>query len=125
MKKIIILTAISLFAATSAFAGSAATIPAPTLASDTLGLSVWASTTVGGAASGTNLIGKTSTGVGVQMSTAATGYAVVTQHKNGTKAFGTSFDSTSLFTIPVTAGTFVTVTLTTNTSAGFSAWTSM
>ncbi len=41
------------------------------------------------------LIGKTSTGVAVWcfLRTSGTGYAIVTQHMNGTKAFGTSYDS--------------------------------
>ena len=126
MKKMIIIVALSLFAASSAFAGGAATIAMDAnLATGTNnGLSIWASTAAGGATSGTGLISKTSTGVAVAMSTATTGYAVVTQHKKGTKAFGTSFDSTSIYSLAVTTvGTPVTVTLTGNNSAGFSSWT--
>jgi len=49
------------------------------------------------------LIGKTSTGVGIGLLCVAegTGYSLVTQHLNGTKAFGSSYDSTSIFAIDV------------------------
>jgi len=55
----------------------------------------------------TSLIGKTSTGVGLGMLTDVAGYSVVTQHKNGTKAYGSSYDSTAIYTTveDVTVGT--------------------
>lgn len=104
MKKLIILAALSLFAATTAFADTTLT-----LSTTDTGKSLWGAKTGGTAVSGTNLIGKTSTGVGVGLFAAATGYAAVTQHKNGTKAFGSSFDSTAIYSIPVTTvGTAIT-----------------
>ncbi|ABK99271.1 hypothetical protein Ppro_1657 [Pelobacter propionicus DSM 2379] len=72
------------------------------------------------------LIGKTSTGVSVGLLTSSLGYAVVTQHKNGTKAFGSSYDSTSVFSSTVTEGTALLTVPTAITSADFTGtWTSM
>jgi hypothetical protein len=131
MKKIIILAALSVFAASSAFAAgisSTNNLTMDSTLSANTGLSVWGGTTASNATTGTNLIGKTSTGVGVFLLTASTGYAMLTQHKSGTKAFGSSYDSTSIYTIPVTAGTPTTVIPTTANSAifvGTGGWTSM
>lgn len=60
----------------------------------------------------TPLIGKTSTGVGLGMlvSAAGTGYSLVTQHRNGTKAYGSAYDSTSIYAT-VSEGTAGTVIL--------------
>jgi len=112
MKKIIILVAISLFSASSAFAASSIT-----LGLTNTGLSLWAAKTASGAVSGTNLIGKNSTGVSVGVTTSATGYGLKTQHKNGTKAFGTTYDSTAIYTAPVTKGVAESTTLTTGTDS--------
>lgn len=125
MKKIILFIAASLLFATQVFAGSGAT---QTLAfTNPLGGSVYGAK--GGAASATTpLIGKTSTGVAVGWNTAGGGYAIVTQHLNGLKAFGTSFDSTSIFTAPVTAGSAIGTSLTTGSdsfTASGSAWVTM
>ncbi len=43
-----------------------------------------------------------STGVGTGMITSALGYSLVTQHLNGSKAYGSSYDSTSMFVEDVT-----------------------
>jgi len=45
----------------------------------------------------TATIARLSTGVAVGMKTEALGYAVVTQHQSGTRAYGTSYDSTAIF----------------------------
>jgi len=45
----------------------------------------------------TATIARLSTGVAVGMKTEASGYAVVTQHQSGTRAYGTSYDSTAIF----------------------------
>src|SRR5690349_8394570 len=101
MKKIIILTSLLVFAATSVFAGTSVSI----------GTFADAGKSLHGAKSGTAdanspLIGKTSTGVGLGVLTSANGYASCTQHKNGTKVFGSSFDSTSIYVKDVaTVGT--------------------
>lgn len=62
------------------------------------GLTVYGSKT-DAATAGANqkTIGKTSTGVGVGIISTAQGYAVVTQHKSGNKAYGSSHDSTAVF----------------------------
>jgi hypothetical protein len=83
----------------------------------------------------TALIGKTSTGValGYFGDAVGTGYALVTQHKLGTKIFGTSYDSTSMYSAPITpanigvAGGGVILAPTAITSADFvtGTWTSM
>jgi hypothetical protein len=122
MKKIAILTALALCVTTTAFA--AATIDmASTLTAATTGKSVWAAKVT--AASGTGLIGKSSSGVGVGMRTSAAGYAVITQHVSGTKAFGTSYDSTSIYSHIAVKGTAFLATPTAITTADFTSWTSM
>ena len=125
MKKLIILIAFSLFAASSAFASGTITISTDL---SVTGLSVWGAKTGATAVSGTNLIGKTSTGVGLGMFSTANGYAVVTQHKNGTKAYGSSFDSTSIYTTNVTTvGTAITGPTTADSTLFVTgtSWTSM
>jgi hypothetical protein len=42
-------------------------------------------------------IGRTSTNVGVAWQTNVNGYALMTQHKSGTKAYGSSYDSTAIY----------------------------
>ena len=119
MKKIAILTAISLCMAATAFAADSIN-----LNFTNTGLSLWGSKTT--AVSGTGLIGKTSTGVGLGVKTAPTGYAAVTQHKNGTKAFGSSHDSTAVFSTDVpTVGTPVTGPTTADSALFSSGWTAM
>jgi hypothetical protein len=123
MKKIIILTTITLLTASSAFAADSLT-----LSLTTTGLNVWGAKT-GTAVSGTGLIGKTSTGVGVGMAvdaTAGAGYSVETQHKNGSKCFGSSFDSTSIYVKDVTPGTADSTSLNTgNSFTGQTGWTTL
>ena len=46
--------------------------------------------------SGSSTIGKLSTGVHLSWNTAAAGYAVITAHKSGVKAFGSAHDSTAI-----------------------------
>lgn len=125
MKKIVILTAIALFTATSVFAASGTTV---SLSLSTTGLSLYGVKS-GTASSTSPLIAKTSTGVGLGMAvdgTSGAGYSVETQHKNGTKAFGSSFDSTSIYTKDVTAGTADSTSLNTgNSFAGQSGWTTL
>jgi len=94
MKKILILTASLVFAATSCFALASGATGTMTLTNDT-GLELHASTTT--ATKTTALIGKLSTGVGIGWNTSTGGYALVTQHKSGTKAYGSSYDSTALY----------------------------
>ena len=97
MKKILIFTAILMLAATSSFAATDVT------STDAGVMSLAASTGLelhGDATSATKdtaLIGKCSTGVGVAWATNVNGYALVTQHKSGTKAYASSYDSTALY----------------------------
>ncbi len=127
MKKIITFTALALSVTSAAFATDSLS-----LALTTTGLTVYGSKTAATALITDPLIGKTSTGVGVGAKTASTGYAIVTQHKNGTKAFGSSMDSTSVYTIPVTvtSGANVATTSPSNAdstlfSASGTSWTAM
>jgi len=94
MKKVLILTSILVLAATTSFAagGSGATGGIDFSAT---GQSVTGDATT--ATADTALIGKCSTGVDVAWSTDVNGYALMTQHKSGTKAYGTSYDSTALY----------------------------
>ena len=108
MRKIAILIAFSIFAASSAFAASGAKQTLTLGDTPLAGLSLYGDKSET-ATTTSPLIGKTSTGVGLGAFTSVTGYSVVTQHKNGTKAFGSSMDSTSIFTYVVsTPGTAVT-----------------
>ena len=111
MKRILILTAAMLYLATSAFALDSLVIDSNFSSSgkSLRGTSAAATTTGEGEAAVTTdavtadspLIGKLSTGVGVGMlidSVAGSGYSLVTQHKAGSKAFGSAYDSTAIFT---------------------------
>ena len=123
MKKIAIITIVLLFAASSAFAGVSITM-ASTLTKAATGKTVYGATT-GTATTSDALIGKTSTGVGVGMlcNTSGTGYSLVTQHMNGSKAYGSSYDSTSLFSKDVaTKGTALLTVPTAITTADFTSW---
>jgi hypothetical protein len=88
MKKILILTAVLVLAAGSSFAAVTATASSA-LDFDNTGLVLKAGT---GAS-----IGKCSTGVAMGWETADTGYALISQHKSGTKAYASSFDSTAIY----------------------------
>lgn len=116
----------SLLIATSAFAGTSITMSSDLTATGSKsGLSVYGDKTDATAATSA-LIGKTSTGVSVGLLTGAGGYAVITQHKNGTKAFGSSFDSTSIFSSNVTTGAALLAVPTEATSKDFTGtWSSM
>ncbi|WP_157039970.1 hypothetical protein [Pelobacter propionicus] len=126
MKKHIIFASMSLLVASSAFAGTSITMTSDlTSTSSKSGLTVYGDKSTATAATAA-LIGKTSTGVSVGLLTSSLGYAVVTQHKNGTKAFGSSYDSTSVFSSTVTEGTALLTVPTAITSADFTGtWTSM
>ena len=95
MKKIIVITSIFLLVATSSFAAISSGVTGA-LAFTSVGLTLHGAAT-GSAAATTPQIGKTSTGVSVGWRTNVNGYALVTQHKSDTKAYGSSYDSTALF----------------------------
>lgn len=117
MKKIIIILALSLFGASSAFAANSSEVKFAD-----------AGKTLHGAASGASAaspsIGKLSTKVGCGWLTGTTGYAIITQHENGTKAYGTSFDSTAVYVKDVTKGTAEAAPTKTD-SSNFTSWKTM
>ena len=94
MKKIFVLSAALVFVASNCFALDSGATGTMTLTDD-VGLELHADADT--ATADTALIGKLSTGVGVGWKTETGGYALVTQHKNGTKAYGTSYDSTAIY----------------------------
>lgn len=115
MKKIMIVTTLLIFVASSAMAAVSVTMASP-LTKDATGKTLTA---------GTSIIGKTSTGVGVGVLcvSTGTGYSLVTQHVNGTKAFGSSYDSTSIFSKDVTTvGTPLLAVPTATDTTDFSGW---
>ena len=125
MKKVLIFVALSLGVASFSF-GATSQAVAPTTKA---GLTVYGAKT-GTATATSPMIGKSSTGVGVGwfITAGGTGYAILTQHKSGTKEFGSSYDSTSIFSCPVvTVGTPVLDTPSAITSADFlsGTWSSM
>ncbi|MBE2889740.1 MULTISPECIES: hypothetical protein [Geobacter] len=73
-------------------------------------------------------IAKSSTGVMLAVTTSAVGYSVATQHVNGTKAYGSAHDSTSIYVKDVTTkGTGESITYKTgkDTFDGVEGWTTM
>jgi len=129
MKKIIAFVALSLFAASTSFAATTTVAMVLGGTSAKTGLSVYgdAATTSAASTAGT-LIGKTSTGVGFGANTGQQAYAIVTQHKSGTRAFGGSYDSTAIVyqtTDSVGVGNPVIANPTSSDFAAFAGWTSM
>ncbi len=120
MKKILILTAIALSLTSAAYAGTL-TMVLP----GTTGLTVYGDKTAT-ATNASPLIGKNSSGVGIGMESSANGYSLFTQHKSGTKAFGSAYDSTSIYVRDVTTvGAVDTITLTTGSDSFASPWTTL
>jgi hypothetical protein len=128
MKKIIIANIAALLLTSAAYAADNLSIDFTT---PKTGLTVYGAKTgkdasVAGADQKT--IGKSSTGVGVGAKTAATGYSMITQHKSGNKAYGSSHDSTAIYMIDATQGTAVTAPTnigSTDFVASGSGWTTM
>jgi hypothetical protein len=105
MKKILVLTAMFSLVASFAFADANKGIDF----TNSIGKTLRGATSGAGASS--TLLGKCSTGVGVAWyldSTNGAGYALMTQHVSGTKAYGTSYDSTAVYitVTDVTPGVF-------------------
>ena len=127
MKKTIIITALLLFVSSSAFAATTVSIPNPITKAAT-GKTLYGATTASGASATSPLIGKTSTGVGIGVfcNAAGTGYSMVTQHLNGTKAYGSSYDSTSMFSNDVaTVGVPLLAVPTAIDTTDYSSWTAL
>jgi hypothetical protein len=106
MKKIILASLIVVIAATSSFG------------SDTASLGASAANAGMTLKSGTATIGKLSTGDVLAWITGTTGYAIITQHINGVKAFGTSHDSTAITWQATTKGAYVAATAPTASDSG-------
>lgn len=122
MKKIIVMTACMLFMSSMAFAATSITMDLTD--NSTTGKTVYADDTT--ASASTEVIGKTSTGVGVGLLTNSNGYSMVTQHIKGSKAFGTSYDSTSIFSETVTTeGSPLKDVPSDTTTADFTSWEEM
>lgn len=130
MKKTLILAAAVLMFASTAFAGTTVDL---SFDSGKQGLTLYAGKVSGDAAKDGDAaqknIGKTSTGVGVGCITSTLGYAVVTQHKNGIKAYASSHDSTAVYMADAVKGTVFLPKPTAIGTADFvksgSKWTSM
>ena len=121
MKKVISITVCMLFVSSMAFAATEITMALTSKA--TTGGSVYADSTASGAGATTALIGKNSTGVGTGLITTVSGYSLVTQHMNGSKAYASSYDSTSLFAEDVTTiGTPLLTKPASIDTASFSDW---
>ena len=117
MKKTLIACFLVILAATSSFGAASSAI-------------VWTNaglTVVGGndaSVTAPKAIGKLSTGVSMAFTTSTTGYSLITQHKNGVKAFGTSHDSTALYSLTVVK-LATTAAVAADSSAFVASWTSM
>lgn len=128
MKKLIVAIALSLFSASSVFAATTITIDFNNAGKTLHGDKTTSSAT-------TARIGKLSTGValGAFVNATGTGYSILTQHKNGTKLFGSSYDSTSVYTATISStnvgvaggGVLSVPTAITSTDFMGTAWTSM
>lgn len=89
MRKLILSGILSLFAASAAFSADVGA----SIDFDKAGLQVRGVNADGDKQN----IGKLSNGVSLAAYTSDVGYVLVTQHKSGVKAYGTSFDSTAIF----------------------------
>ncbi len=120
MKKSLIISVVFLFIASSSFAAGSLTIG--TFADE--------GKTLHGADAATAdendaLIGKLSSGVALSMTTNENGYALATQHKNGSKAYASSYDSTSIYSEDVTTVGTKILEIAKTDSSEFAAWNRM
>ncbi|NJD37124.1 MAG: hypothetical protein FIA89_02200 [Geobacter sp.] len=113
MKRIIAAILISAFTVTSAFATDSAADADSSL--DETGWSVFGDGTTASAT--TAKIGRLSTGVGLAFSTSTSSYALITQHKNGVRKFGSASDSTLINWSPATKETKIDKPTAANVSA--------
>ena len=118
MKKVMIISAILMLVSSSAFAATTITMNLSSKANT--GLTLYGDSAT--ASTSTALIGKTSTGVGLSLATGTVGYALSTQHMNGSKAFASSYDSTSIFSSDVTTIGTVEQQVTVSDTSNFSDW---
>ena len=123
MKKIFILLALITFAASSSCFAAALGVDTITT---TPGLQIYGGVNAADAAGTTSvLLGKMSKGVNFRCNYSVTGYAAATKHTNGTKAYGSAYDSTAIYFQDVgLAGTVPSLSSVGNGSFG-AAWTAM
>lgn len=122
MKKIILFNMVALLVASAAYAAGVSTNATHSI-STTFANAGLAVVGTGGSATGA-AIGKLSTKVELGWLTQQDAYVINTQHQQGTKSYGTSFDSTSIYVIDTAAGTPVAFGTGTGSNA-FSGWTTM
>lgn len=124
IKKLSIIIAMSLFVSSTVFAAGSIDMGTELLKSADTGKTLYGAKA--DASKTSPLIGKTSTGIGLGVFTTAQGYAVTTVHMNGTKQFGTAYDSSSLFSKDLaTKGTPTLGVPEAITTADFDGWASM
>ncbi len=124
MKKLLILIAVVLCAASTSFAAGTVDMGTSALTSANTGKTLYGAKA--SASTSSPLIAKTSSGVGLGINSTSQGYAVTTCHLNGTKQYGTSYDSTSIYSKDLTTkGTPVLGVPTAIDTTDFVSWTSM
>jgi hypothetical protein len=120
MKKLILLTAIALMIVTPAFAAKVVKTTAAAAGVSSAGGETMAAVTPAQLD-----IGRSSKGVLYGWQTSTTGYAIDTYHTQGTKFYGTAYDSTALYFKDMgVSATFVQPTSSVAADA-FSGWTAM
>lgn len=115
MKKIALLAALIMLVSATAHAATAVAVK-PEFTTGKMGVSV--------TSADSKPIGKLSASVSMGYKGDATGYAIDTQHQKGTKAFGTSHDSTAIYSTDVATGTAA-GDLGSSNSTSFDSWTAM
>ena len=123
MKRLIAFAAVLLLSASTAFATDVASGAAGAMdLTNSTGFELHGDHTT--ATLSTALIGKCSTGVGISWQTSINAYALATQHKSGTKAYGSSYDSTAIYVVEddLTPGTEVDDLTASDTSDFLSGW---
>jgi len=113
MKKVIVLIVGMLLVASTSFAATLTAEPAK--AGGTLAATSPASLD----------IGKLSNNVYVGASYSATGYAISTYHKLGTKEYGTAYDATSIYFNDIGAGATMTAPTSSAADEAFNGWSKM
>jgi hypothetical protein len=119
MKKLILLITIALMVATPAFAENVMTSAAPD------GVSSAGGETLRGTDPAKLDIGRSSKGVLYGWQTSTTGYAINTYHEQGTKFYGTAYDSTALYFNDVGIDATLEAPSSSVAVVAFSGWTTM
>jgi hypothetical protein len=107
---------VTLCAFSPAFADTAA------MSFDEEGMSLYGDSSGETVADTSPLIGNLSSGVAVSCASSETAFSLVTQHRNGTKAYAASSEDTSIFVDDVTTVGTVYQDVSTSDTADFSDW---